>query len=105
AAAEEDITRYVAMGVDLTCYSGAKAFEAPTSGFVTGNKQLIAAAKKQYKGVGRPMKVGKECMMGLTKALELYTKRDNDAYLKTLENRVDSLIAGLTGLPHIKVSK
>lgn len=105
AAAEEDITRYVAMGADMVCYSGAKAFEAPTSGFVTGRKDLIHAAKKQYKGLGRPMKVGKECMMGLTKALELYAARDNAAHLVTLESRVDSLIAGISGLPNVKVSR
>lgn len=105
AAAEEDLRRYVAKGADLVCYSGAKAFEAPTSGFVTGNGKLIAAVKKQYKGIGRPMKVGKECMMGLTKALELYDSRDMDAYHSVLEKRVDNLISAISGLPHIKVSK
>src|SRR5437762_781743 len=36
AAAEEDLRRYVAAGVDLVAYSGGKAFAGPTSGFVAG---------------------------------------------------------------------
>ena len=57
AAAEEDFRKYIAMGADLVCYSGAKALEATTSGFVTGKKELISYIKKQYHGVGRAMKV------------------------------------------------
>lgn len=76
AAAEEDFRKYIALGADLVIYSGAKALEATTSGFVTGKKEYITAIKKQYKGIGRPMKIGKEGIMGLLKALERYEKKD-----------------------------
>lgn len=79
AAAEEDMRKYVAMGADLVIYSGAKALEAPTSGFVTGKKELISYVKKQYHGIGRPMKVGKEQVIGLLKAMEVYFARDHAA--------------------------
>lgn len=79
AAAEEDFCKYIAMGADLVCYSGAKALEATTSGFVTGKKEYIAYARKQYKGIGRAMKIGKEGIMGLLEALEQYEHKDKEA--------------------------
>lgn len=105
AAAEEDIRIYLAKGADLVCYSGAKAFEGPTSGFVTGKKSMIDAIKKQYKGVGRPMKVGKECMTGLVKAIELYATRDEEKRTQMLEERVNQMIAAFADFENIKVSK
>ncbi|MCI8374374.1 MAG: DUF4310 family protein [Lachnospiraceae bacterium] len=79
AAAEEDFRKYIAMRADLVCYSGAKALEATTSGFVTGKKEYIAYARKQYKGIGRAMKIGKEGIMGLLEALEQYEHKDRAA--------------------------
>jgi D-glucosaminate-6-phosphate ammonia-lyase len=78
AAAEEDLKKYVALGADLVIYSGAKAIEAPTSGFITGRKDLIAACKAQYRGMARAMKIGKECMVGLVQALDRYAVRKHD---------------------------
>lgn len=77
AAAEEDLKKYIAMDADLVIYSGAKALEATTSGIITGKKEYINYAKAQYKGIGRPMKIGKEGIMGLLKALEIYANKDN----------------------------
>lgn len=79
AAAEEDFRKYIAAGADLVIYSGAKALEATTSGFVTGKKEYISYIKKQYKGIGRCMKIGKEGIMGLLKALERYENKDRKA--------------------------
>lgn len=72
AAAEEDLHAWVASGADMVVYSGAKAFNAPTSGFITGKKQWIAACKAQHHGIARAMKIGKENMVGLVYALENY---------------------------------
>ncbi|MEK4339957.1 MULTISPECIES: DgaE family pyridoxal phosphate-dependent ammonia lyase [Brevibacillus] len=74
AAAEEDLRRYVAMGADLVIYSGGKAIGGPTSGFITGRKDLIEACRAQYKGVGRAMKTGKEAIVGLLSALARYSQ-------------------------------
>ncbi|VDZ75875.1 transferase [Salmonella bongori] len=60
AAAEEDLRGWVASGADMVIYSGAKAFNAPTSGFITGKKTWIAACKAQHQGIARAMKIGKE---------------------------------------------
>lgn len=51
AAAEEDLRGWVASGADMVIYSGAKAFNAPTSGFITGRKTWIAACKAQHQGL------------------------------------------------------
>ncbi|PAK26547.1 hypothetical protein CJD44_09595 [Streptomyces sp. alain-838] len=72
AANEEDLVRWSALGADLVCYSGPKSLGAPTSGFICGSKQLTAACRAQYTGIARPMKVGKESLMGLLRAVDEY---------------------------------
>lgn len=72
AAAESDLRIYAAMGADFVCYSGAKAIEGPTSGFVACRTAQAEYMRLQYKGIGRAMKVGKESVMGLVKAVEEY---------------------------------
>ncbi|WP_336795109.1 D-glucosaminate-6-phosphate ammonia lyase [Erwinia aphidicola] len=96
AAAEEDLRRYVAAGADMVIYSGAKAFNAPTSGFITGGKQGIGWCKAQHNGIARAMKIGKENMVGLVKALELYHQDQNHASADALLPAVAAINA-LTG--------
>lgn len=73
AAAEEDLSLYTNMGADFVCYSGTKAIEGPTSGFVAcKTEELADHMRLQYKGIGRAMKVGKEGIMGLVAAIEEY---------------------------------
>ncbi len=73
AAAEEDLGKYIAMGADFVCYSGAKAIQGPTSGFVAcKTEELARNMRLQYKGIGRAMKIGKEGVMGLVRAIEEY---------------------------------
>jgi L-seryl-tRNA(Ser) seleniumtransferase/D-glucosaminate-6-phosphate ammonia-lyase len=78
AAAEESLTAYLEKGADLVIYSGAKAFGGPTSGFIVGRKELIAMCRKQYTGVGRPMKVGKENILGLMEAVNIYVNAESN---------------------------
>lgn len=86
AAAEEDFEKYVAMGADAVVYSGAKALEATTSGFVTGKKEIMENCRKQYVGIGRSMKVGKEQIMGLLAALDRYYHKDHQ---KEVEKQIE----------------
>ena len=73
AAAEVDLGKYIAMGADFVCYSGAKAIQGPTSGFVAcKTEELARNMRLQYKGIGRAMKIGKEGVMGLVRAIEEY---------------------------------
>lgn len=102
AAAEEDLRIYIESGADLVIYSGAKALEATTSGFITGKKEYISYAKKQYKGIGRAMKVGKESIMGLLKALELYVNKNNEIIIEKQKEVVEYLVAEINEIEGLK---
>lgn len=102
AAAEEDIKKYAAMGADLVIYSGAKAIEGCTSGFVTGRRTLIKACRLQFKGIGRAMKVGKENIMGLVKAVELYSSKDNTEAVILQKEKMEWLINEVNKLEGLK---
>lgn len=104
AAAEEDIRRYIAMGADMVIYSGAKAIESCTSGFITGRRELMRKCKAQYKGVGRAAKIGKEGMMGLVAALDQYDNKDTEADGRRQREITEKLVAELSGLDYLKVS-
>jgi L-seryl-tRNA(Ser) seleniumtransferase len=71
----ENLWKFTAeMGADLAIFSGGKGLRGPQgSGLVVGNKQLIEAMKLQASPhcyIGRPLKVGKEEMVGLYTAVE-----------------------------------
>nr|WP_279077274.1 DgaE family pyridoxal phosphate-dependent ammonia lyase [Hafnia alvei] len=93
AAAEEDLRQYVARGADMVIYSGAKAFNAPTSGFITGGREWIRCCKAQHHGIARAMKIGKENMVGLVKALELYGEGITNMTPEKLASTVNAISA------------
>lgn len=77
----ENLSRYATMGVDLYTFSGGKGLAGPQcSGLLLGRKDLIEAALANYNpwegAVCRPMKVGKEEIMGCLAAVEAWKKRD-----------------------------
>jgi len=98
AAAEADLQRYVAAGADLVCYSGGKAIGGPTAGFIVGRRDLIEACELQGHGIARPMKVGKEQVMGLMAALAEYPPPEH--WRAVLAELFDALAA----LPGIRVA-
>ena len=85
AAAEEDLQCYYRVGADLVIYSGAKAIEGPTSGLVIGKTQYVEWVKRQTAGIGRAMKVGKEGILGLTCAIELYLNAQKESGAEMVE--------------------
>ncbi|KNS21039.1 L-seryl-tRNA selenium transferase, partial [Salmonella enterica] len=66
-------------------YSGAKAIEGPTSGLVIGKTQYVEWVKRQSAGIGRAMKVGKEGIVGLTCAIELYLRAQKESGAEMVE--------------------
>ncbi len=89
----ENLSRYAKMGVDLYTFSGGKGLCGPQcSGLLLGRKDLIEAALANcnpWEGaVCRAMKVGKEEIMGLLAAVEVWLKTDYDALYKEWRNRV-----------------
>ncbi|OUM86702.1 DgaE family pyridoxal phosphate-dependent ammonia lyase [Parageobacillus thermoglucosidasius] len=77
-AAEDDFKKYIALGADIVIYSGGKALGGPTSGFICGKREYMEACRRQYKGIGRAMKVGKEAIAGLIVALNRYSLKEDD---------------------------
>ncbi|PML81629.1 DgaE family pyridoxal phosphate-dependent ammonia lyase [Enterovibrio norvegicus] len=101
AAAEEDLRLYYQQGADLVIYSGAKAIEGPTSGLVLGKHEYVEWVKQQTAGIGRAMKVGKEGILGLTHAIELYLERQQESGTAMVE-KMAPFINGLNALPGIQ---
>jgi len=104
-AAEEDFQKYIALGADVVCYSGAKALEATTSGFVTGRADIITNVQKQYVGIGRAMKVGKEQIMGLLAAIDQYQHKDVEADVAANVAKVDWLVDAVNGIKGLRAEK
>jgi uncharacterized pyridoxal phosphate-dependent enzyme len=110
AAAEipppENLRRFVKDGADLVTFSGGKALRGPQcSGFILGRADLIEACRANDNpnmGVGRPMKVGKEEIAGLVKAIELYVARDHDAESMTWDLRVARVLDTLSDLENVQ---
>lgn len=79
----ENLWKWTQMGAALAVFSGGKDLRGPQpTGLVVGRKDLIEAIRVNSSpnhSLGRPMKVGKEEMVGLLKAVELYLQIDQDA--------------------------
>ncbi|MDE2810159.1 MAG: aminotransferase class V-fold PLP-dependent enzyme, partial [Gemmatimonadota bacterium] len=74
---------YLEQGADAVAYSGGKCLRGPqASGLVLGRKELLQAAflnGAPHHALGRPMKAGKEEIMGLLAAVEQWVVRDHAA--------------------------
>jgi seryl-tRNA(Sec) selenium transferase len=92
----DNLKRYARMGVDLYCFSGGKGLRGPQcSGVLLGRKTLIEAALANcspWEGsVCRPMKVGKEEIIGMLAAIEYWSHADLDALNKEWRSRVERI--------------
>jgi len=107
AAQRPDVpNRYLAMGADAVCYSGGKCLRGPqASGLVLGRKDLLQAAflnGAPHHSVGRPMKMGKEEIMGLLGAVEAWLLyRDHDAEWRMWEGYLEEIRQAVSDLPTV----
>jgi uncharacterized pyridoxal phosphate-dependent enzyme len=97
------------MGADIAIFSGGKGLRGPQSaGLVLGRRDLIAACQLNGSpnySIGRPMKVGKEELMGMLAAVEWSLAQDEAALLDQYERMVQSWIDGLQNLPGVQVAR
>jgi D-glucosaminate-6-phosphate ammonia-lyase len=127
----ENLRTFICQGADLVAFSGGKHIQGPqSSGFLCGRRDLILSSNLQqqdmdvfpetwsyrnlidegrlvgppHHGIGRGFKVGKEEIVGLLVALELYLKRDFAAELKQWKERVQQIVRGLEGIKGLKAS-
>lgn len=101
AASEYDLRRFLADGADIVVYSGHKFLGGPTSGIVTGRKELVRAGYLQNRGIGRGMKVGKETIAGAMAALEAWESRDHAGIRAREQAALDLWLEALKGRPGI----
>jgi uncharacterized pyridoxal phosphate-dependent enzyme len=97
---------YTAMGYDLVTFSGGKAMRGPQcAGLLIGRKELVANAllnnSPHEDTLGRSQKVGKEEIIGMVKALELYLKEDHDALAAEWQERLARISAEITKIPGV----
>jgi len=103
----ENIKLYAKMGADLYTFSGGKGLMGPQcSGLLLGRKDLIEAAlanTNPYEGaVCRPMKVGKEEIIGCLTAVETWLKMDLGSLNRQWEERVKRISTLVGTIPGVK---
>lgn len=103
-----NIRKYLDDGASLVVFSGGKEIRGPqASGMILGSRELIAACDlnccPNY-GIGRPMKVDKENICGLVKAVELFVQRDYDQIMAQWDSYVDTIRAGLSDCPGLEMT-
>jgi len=118
----------IAAGADLVAFSGGKHIQGPQStGILCGRRDLILSAALQHQdmdvfpetwplrsliengtvagpphhGIGRGFKVGKEEIVGLVTALELYQTRDFTAERARWTADMECVAAGVRDLPGV----
>ncbi|HLV37279.1 MAG TPA: aminotransferase class V-fold PLP-dependent enzyme [Spirillospora sp.] len=96
---------FTQQGADLALFSGGKDLRGPqSSGLILGRKDLIEACRihgNPNQAIGRPMKVGKEEMLGLLAAVERYLKLDHDARERACEEAVQEWCDALNAAPGV----
>jgi seryl-tRNA(Sec) selenium transferase len=102
----DNLKRYATMGVDLYCFSGGKGLRGPQcAGILLGRKTLIEAALANcspWEGsVCRPMKVGKEEIIGMLAAIEYWSHADLDALNKEWRSRVERIAKLVQTVPGV----
>lgn len=104
-----NLWEFAKMGYDLIAFSGGKAIRGPQcAGLLLGKKELIANAmlnnSPHEDTIGRPCKVGKEEIVGMVKALEVYLNEDHAALEKEWWRRLDAISAEVTKIPGVTTS-
>lgn len=129
---QSNLRHFIAEEADLVAFSGGKAIGGPqATGFLCGKRDLIMSAALQHldldifweqwapppslidkgrlkglpqHGIGRPCKVGKEGIVGLLTALELFVAEGDAARHRRWLGHAAAMAEGLHGLPAIKAT-
>jgi L-seryl-tRNA(Ser) seleniumtransferase len=98
---------YARMGIDLYCFSGGKGLCGPQcSGLLLGRKDLIESAlmncNPREGAICRPMKVGKEEIIGCLTSLETWLKMDEKKLYADWNGRIDRIRKLVETVPGVK---
>jgi L-seryl-tRNA(Ser) seleniumtransferase len=100
---------YAVLGYDLITFSGGKAMRGPQcAGLLIGRKDLVAHAllnnSPHEDTLGRSQKVGKEEIVGMVKAVELFLREDHDALARQWQDCLERISLELTKVPGVSTS-
>jgi len=129
---QSNLRRFIELGADLVAFSGGKALNGPQgTGILCGRRDPIMAAALQHldldisweqwsppatlidkdrlkgvpqHGIGRPCKVGKEQVIGVLTALELFVAEGDAARHQRWRGLMETLANGLQGMPGAEVA-
>jgi L-seryl-tRNA(Ser) seleniumtransferase len=97
------------LGADIAIFSGGKGLRGPqSSGLVLGRRDIVEACYPNgspNQSIGRPMKVGKEEILGIVAAVEWSLSQDEAAILAGYEAAVQSWLAGLQGIEGVSATR
>ena len=100
---------YANMGYDLITFSGGKVIRGPQcAGMLIGRKEMVANAllnnSPHEDTLGRSQKVGKEEIVGMVKALELFLAEDHDALAREWQDRLEGISREVSKVPGVATS-
>jgi len=99
---------YLQRGSTFVGYSGGKCLRGPQcAGLILGRKDLLQAAwvsSAPHHGHGRTMKVGKEEMLGLLAAVEMWIQRDHKKEDETWTQWMQSIADRVTKIDGVTAS-
>jgi L-seryl-tRNA(Ser) seleniumtransferase len=106
----DNILKLAELKTDMIAVSGGKHIRGPQcSGILAGRKDLVRAARLNASphpdSLGRPLKVGREEMVGVYYAIEKYARLDFAAIDRQYAGQADYLSNELKKIPGIQVSR
>ena len=106
-----NLSKFHKMGADMVAFSGGKGIGGPqSSGLLAGKADLVEAAvmnslnlDSSVAGIGRPMKVSKENIVGLVTAIQLFTDSDEASEWEGWQLKAQYVAERLQGIDGVKV--
>lgn len=101
-----NLRRFITEGADMVVYSGGKHVRGPQgTGILVGRRDLIEAAHANaspQQFFARGMKVTKEEIVGLLKALEIFVADDEEAEARRYRTMCDQVVEALADFPALE---
>lgn len=105
----DSLWRYAEAGADLVLFSGGKGLRGPAgTGIIFGRPDLVERCRANsapLQRLGRPMKVGKEDLVGILSAVELSLAEDHAAIDRFHEAVVAFFVAWGAGRGDVEVAR
>lgn len=103
AAQDIRLRELIETGAGLVLTSAHKFLCSTTGGIVAGRADLVNAVYLQNKGIGRPMKAGKEAIVGAMAALQHRVAQDMNAWTAEQDRKVSLILQELEDAPGLQL--